>query len=411
MAIGTLQAIINKFRRLTGSGTNSQISEDDIKDYINSFYLYDLPAQFRSLKLKDVYTFDTIRGVETYPFDSERYTTVESPCYCAKKEIKLFTDSWSFYSVYYNWQLFNTFAYGDGTPGGLSGSITAATQAVNCQITSANHGLTTGNIVLVSGVGGMTELNGNSYTITVVDSNNFLLNVDSTGFGVYTAGGLWQASSYQGTTQTFPIIRSSNNDPTNINYPASRVQNILITANTATGTVNVTDDGLGNLVGDCTAGVINYQTGVVSSLNFTSAIPSGNAIRIQYNPANVNMPLSILLFQNQFTLRPVPDMGYTIELVAYRQPTQALEAASENSGIPELIEWWELIAAGAAKKCYEDRLDPDGVALMDKLLFERYKVAEARTYAQLGSEAIRTMFTDQLTNNYGSGGYGFGSFM
>lgn len=350
MAIGTLQAIINKIRRLTGSGTNSQLTEAMIKDYINSFYLYDLPAQFRSLKLKDVYTFDTIRGVETYAFDSEKYTTVEMPCYVAKKEVKLFTDPWSFYSVYYNWQFFNNFDYGDGTAGPYSGFANSSATPPNTQ-----------------------------------------------------------------------IISSTNNDPANINFPASRVQNILITVNTGTTTYNVTDyptdpwNGSGNLYlsTDATGtsiGTINYITGAITGLTFPGVIPSGVPITIQYNPAKVNMPLSILFYQNQFTLRPVPDRGYTVELIAYRQPTQALESGAGNSGTPELIEWWELIAAGAAKKIYEDRLDPDGVALMDKLMFERYKVAEARTYAQLGSEIIRTMFTDQLTGNYGNSGNGFGAF-
>jgi hypothetical protein len=347
MAIGTLQAIIDKVRRLTGSGTSSQLTEVMIKDYINSFYLYDLPAQFRSLKLKDVYTFDTIRGVETYAFDSEHYTTVESPCYCSKKEIKLFTDTWSFYSVYYNWQFFNNFDYGKGNSGPYSGFANSSTVPPNTQ-----------------------------------------------------------------------IISSSNNDPANINFPASRVQNLLITANTGTTTVNITDypnnpwNGTGTLYlvdPGTPVGTINYITGAISISNMGATIPQGVPITIQYNPAKVNMPLSILFYQNQFTLRPVPDRGYTIELIAYRQPTQALNVAG-NVGTPELIEWWELLAAGAAKKIYEDRLDPDGVALMDKLMFERYKVAEARTYAQLGSEVIRTMFTDQLTGNYGNSGNGLGAF-
>src|SRR6185436_81594 len=64
--------------------------------------------------------------------------------------------------------------------------ITAATNAANCQITSNGHGLSTGNSVTITGVTGMTQLNGNSYTITVVDGNHFLLNTNSTAFGVFT---------------------------------------------------------------------------------------------------------------------------------------------------------------------------------------------------------------------------------
>lgn len=435
MTIATLAAIITKVRRLTGSANDFQLTNAQIIDYINSFYLYDLPAQFRSLKLKDKYTFNTQRGIDTYPFDSEHYTTVDSPAYCMKREIKLFTDPWSFYGVNFNWQFQENFATGDGTTGSRTGTITAATQADPCQITSVAHGLVTGRVVEITGVVGMTELNGNSYTITVVDDDNFTLNgVDSTGFTPYISDGNWASSAYQATLSNTPIIRSTSNNPvvkspttpTNAYYPnptepdfsdstiPSRVQNILITANIELGsTLNVTDDGAGNLIGDCTSGTIDYESGLISELSFTQPIPNGETIQIQYNPATLSIPLSIMFFQNQFTLRPVPDKGYTIELIAYRQPSQALLGSANPDqpnfdGHAELNEWWELLAAGASKKIYEDRLDSDGIMLMDKMLAERYNVAEVRTYAQIGQQRVNTIFADQLQYNYGSGGWGFG---
>jgi hypothetical protein len=359
MAIGTLESIILKARKLSGSGTSLQLTNAQIIDYINSFYLYDLPAEMRCLKLKDKYTFNTIRGIDCYPFDSEHYTTVEMPCYCAKREIKLFQDPWSFYGVNFNWQYQVNFATGDAT----------------------------------------------------------------IGVGPYT-----------GTLSAVPIIRSVNNspmvktpqNPTTPYYPTpaqpnfsqsmipSRVQNILITANTALGsTQNVTDDGNGNLIGDG-IGTIDYTSGAIS-ITFNTVVPAGEPIQIQYNPMvnQMAIPQSILYFQNQFTLRPVPDKGYTVELIAYRQPSQALLGttdpdAPDLTGVPELTEWWELLAVGAAKKIYEDRLDTDGMAIMDKMLMERYEVAETRTWAQLGKQSMATLFRDQLTHNYGSGGWGFG---
>lgn len=69
-------------------------------------------------------------------------------------------------------------------------NITNATQANPCQITTnTTHGLTDGQVVQIASVSGMTELNGNSYTATVVDSTNFTIGVDSTGYGAYTSGG------------------------------------------------------------------------------------------------------------------------------------------------------------------------------------------------------------------------------
>jgi hypothetical protein len=74
-----------------------------------------------------------------------------------------------------------------------SGIITDATQANPCQITSISHGLVNGSVVQINNVGGMIELNGHSYVITVIDSNNFTLNgVNSTNYTAYTSGGNWQ---------------------------------------------------------------------------------------------------------------------------------------------------------------------------------------------------------------------------
>lgn len=73
--------------------------------------------------------------------------------------------------------------------GTITGSITAITNAASAIVTSASHGLTTGDEVFITEVEGMTELNNNYYTVTVLDPNSFSLNVNSTGFGTYTSGG------------------------------------------------------------------------------------------------------------------------------------------------------------------------------------------------------------------------------
>lgn len=357
MAIANLNAIRLKFRRLTGSGDALQITDAAIDDYINSFYSYDFPAQFRSLKLKDVVTFNTIQGIDTYPFNAEQYTTVEMPCRCMKREIRLFQDPWNFYGVNFNWQQQQNFNFGNGTQGIYTGlcNATPLIRSVN------NNPLTAATPNIPPASGSPTT---------------------------------YPSQGYNG-------------------YPVNRVQNILITANTGTGTLNVTDDGNGNLIGDVapppsSSNSINYQTGAIS-VYFSQNVPQSNAIQIQYNPVQESIPLSILFFQSQFTLRPVPDRGYTIEIVAYRQPSQALLTLGAGTGTPELSEWWETIAFGAAKKFYEDRLDPDGVTLMDKALRERYDLNYTRTYAQLGKQRMSSIYADQLTNNYGSGGFGFGN--
>jgi hypothetical protein len=435
---------ITKARLLTASSNNFQVTDSYIVQQMHSFYSYDLPAKFRSLKLKDIYTFTTNQGQDVYPFNSELYITVDNPCYCAKKELKLFTDPWNFYGVNFNWQQIGNFAFGDGTTGARSGIITAVTNAANAVVTSVNNGLVTGSRILINNVAGMIQLNGNSFTITVIDPDHFFLNVNSTSFGVFVNDGnaIWSSSPYNGFTTAKPLVASVNNDPgpqgnPNLYFPQSRVQNILITANAGyRNTQNVTDDGQGNLIqifdtssagatqygytyyrkyasatpNQAGAGTINYQTGEIIGLAFAEAIPQGTPISIQYNPKLLSMPLSIMFYQNQFTLSPVPNGGFTIEMTCYRQPIQALIAQS-MTGNPELSEWWEILSVGASKKIYENRMDDEGVARMDKMLAERYDIIETRTAAQLGQQRIQTIYTDQLTQNYSLGGFGapFGS--
>ncbi len=70
-------------------------------------------------------------------------------------------------------------------------SITYATNANPCVVTAPDHGMITGQIGFIFAVQGMTELNGLSVTVTVVDANTLSLNgVNSTSFGTYQNGGI-----------------------------------------------------------------------------------------------------------------------------------------------------------------------------------------------------------------------------
>jgi len=71
-----------------------------------------------------------------------------------------------------------------------SNNVTAATEANPGVITTLSpHGFTTGDEVGFLSIGGMTELNGNGYTITVLTTTTFSIGVDSSGFTTFTNGG------------------------------------------------------------------------------------------------------------------------------------------------------------------------------------------------------------------------------
>lgn len=85
-----------------------------------------------------------------------------------------------------------------------SGFISGATKDNPCQITSTNHSLLTGAIIVINLVNGMTQLNGGVYTVTVVDANNFTLDgIDSTGYSTYTNGGVWNVLQTDGQQNAY----------------------------------------------------------------------------------------------------------------------------------------------------------------------------------------------------------------
>ena len=59
-----------------------------------------------------------------------------------------------------------------------------------CKITTGvRHYLTTGMVETITNAQGLTELNGHSYTVTVVDAWNFTVPVDTSALALYTGGG------------------------------------------------------------------------------------------------------------------------------------------------------------------------------------------------------------------------------
>lgn len=69
--------------------------------------------------------------------------------------------------------------------------VTDITQANPGEVTTAlNHGYVSGDFVTFADVIDMTEVNGNTYTVTVVDEKKFTIGVDTSGFTPYGSGGV-----------------------------------------------------------------------------------------------------------------------------------------------------------------------------------------------------------------------------
>ncbi|MDQ3024533.1 MAG: hypothetical protein M3R04_09155 [bacterium] len=70
----------------------------------------------------------------------------------------------------------------------IDNDITAITKAATAQITAANHGYVVGDKIYFSGIVGMDELNGRVGTVaTVVNANNFTININTTTYTTFVS--------------------------------------------------------------------------------------------------------------------------------------------------------------------------------------------------------------------------------
>jgi Phage tail tube protein, TTP/Ubiquitin-activating enzyme E1 FCCH domain len=70
-------------------------------------------------------------------------------------------------------------------------AITGATKANPCVLTCTAHTFIVGDVVRISGIVGMTQLNGNDYVVSTVATNSItLFGVDSTDYTTWASGGI-----------------------------------------------------------------------------------------------------------------------------------------------------------------------------------------------------------------------------
>lgn len=147
---------------------------------------------------------------------------------------------------------------------GVAGIITAVTNANPGQVTSPLHNLATGDAITINNVSGMTQLNGNSYIVTVLGVNTFNINVDTTAFTPYVSGGTW----------------------TNDAQPNAEIQpgSVFVSVGPP-DTATFTDNGDGTFtvtgIGLASGSSVNYSTGIMV-LNFSVAV-GGATVTVNYN--------------------------------------------------------------------------------------------------------------------------------
>ncbi len=121
--------------------------------------------------------------------------------------------------------------------------ITGVTQASPGVVTSASHGFSNGDDVFITGVSGMTELNGRSFRVAGVTTNTFQLNdyqnntVSTLSYGAYSSGGtvarIYTVATPWTEDDLFELNFAQSNDVLTIVHPDYYPRDITRTAHTA----------------------------------------------------------------------------------------------------------------------------------------------------------------------------------
>jgi hypothetical protein len=152
-------------------------------------------------------------------------------------------------------------------------------------------------------------------------------------------------------------------------------------------------------------GTVNYVTGEVT-IQFPNTIPGENNIYAKISSYQPSRPCAMLFFNNTMTLRPVPDQVYRVSVEVYKKPSQVL-AMDDSDNDPNLLQWWQYIAFGAALKVLEDRQDMESIGNLMPLFKAQEALVLYRTAVQQAQERTATIYSSQLWIPYGP--FGFGS--
>ncbi len=448
----TYSFIERKVRRLTASASESMLRSAEIQQAVNLFYSQDFPYAIKLDQTRQVYKFLTIPNVDRYPVDDNLYQGFRAPVYFQGVQGNFFKN---------RDQLFNLFPrfpiQFQQSPTTIVNIITAIAlpSGGSVRITTPDTTLLkTGDYVTINDVVGTVELNGNTYQIQVLSINSFAL-VGTNGFFFtpYVSGGTWITTN---TTFSFTLFGNNVNPFPQPNFGILSTQVVIGGIDINGNPIRIIDDGGGvvnsygvgsnttqgrllfinqNNVGDNVfltganiqkpaipdlspipipsppvsltrqyCGTVNYLTTEINIVLPVDLMP-GTQLNIWCSTYQVGRPYNLLFWNNEFTIRPVPDNVYLCEVEVYQTPSQFM-MTNDN---PVLNQWAQYLAYGASLEILRDRQDMEGVQnLMEGFQRQEGLVLERQACEEIGQPNITLFNSTQLGYGYGTG-YGNGA--
>ena len=350
--------IISKVRRITKSPSQNMITDNQIIQYINTYFLYDFPQELRLKNCLSNYTFATIPFQESYRLPTDTIITVEPPVYIDGYQSYFTQSQDDFYRLYPRLAIQNTGPSGNATIGPYT--VTLSPPAG-----TSMQGVLQNNVVL-----------------SVIDSTGLATAIGTDTPVSTTAGNITGQGIAAGST---------------INY--------------ITGIITVTFSSAIPAIDTIFVQYVPYAPSRPSAIMFY-----GDTLYLR------PIPDAAYLVNIQAFINPIaaisgasfnPPIGQTYTPPIGSGPTDPVAPMPPNvnpiargfvssTDTAQVKQWWQLVAWGAALKIFEDRGDVENIARFMPLYDNQRRLVLRRTLVEMANERTSTIYTEQTSHGGGN---------
>lgn len=357
-----LSEIILYVRRILKQPNPEDISDTTIGDYLNRFYVYDVPARIQLFDMKTQFSLELSAFVDQYnaPVTTlpggaviPTYNTYLTPAYVDGYQIVMQQSHDQWMKLFPN-RFLNQYQQ-NGT--NISGPYSFTTTSVPIIRGNRDQNVQPNGNTNVPYGAPLGLLNSSVYVTAIdINGNQNTVQDDPSDYSAYT-----------GITNPYGVGNLIQFDPLNPNNAPQIV------------------------------GTVNYVTGAID-VTFLYQIPDTSAINYQCIPYAPGRPQAVFFFDNTFSFRPIPDKPYLFQIDAYYNPAAFL---STENAVPYRF-MTEYLARGTARKILQDYGDVEQLQLYEPMFREQETFVLRKTYRQISNTRVATIFQGQTSLNPGS---------